>query len=226
MSTRRRRLDIVQRDRGYHGREHHQEDAAAADHGAKPTAQHALEDEQRRQHEEGAEHVRVLEGPARALVDHEQLRPFSQQLEIARDREHRGDHRGGNVAAQEDGEPCLGIGRERRRKEDGAQRKEGGDRHPDHRGGLIDNLHQRQHVAGRQQQQQDYQWPQRRTQRQAGHGEQKNGREPDELVGARLDEDEGAGKAHQPEQQPTQPLDRQPAPAGRVSKRFDRDRHQ
>jgi hypothetical protein len=71
---------------------------------------------------------------------------------------------------------------------------------------LVDHLQHRHGVADIQEHEQQQERRQRARQRQAGHGEDEDGEKADDLVGARLDEHEGAGKRHQPQQRAAQRL--------------------
>ena len=63
--------------------QHHQQQHAAADHLRSPSHQDALKDHDRRQHQEGAEHVGIVEGATGAVVEQEHFGKAAEQMEVA-----------------------------------------------------------------------------------------------------------------------------------------------
>ena len=211
-----------QQQGGHQDEQHH----AAAHHLGEAADEHALEREQCGQYHEGAEHVGVVEGAAGATVAQEHVGNAAEQPEVGADGHQRGDHGRRDVAAHDEVEPLLGVGGERGGVEDRGHRQVGRHADPDHRLRLVDHLQHRHGVADIQENEQQQERRQRARQRQAGHSEHEDGEEPDDLVGARLDEHEGAGKRHQPQQRAAQRLDGEARPGRRAGERSERPARQ
>ena len=77
-----------------------------------------MQRKQRRQDQERAEHVRVLEGAAGAVIQRQQIASAGDEVEIAGDAGERGDHRADDEAAPEHVEPRGGVLRDHHREED------------------------------------------------------------------------------------------------------------
>ena len=90
----------------------------------------ALQHEQRRQDQERAEHVRVLEGAARAVIQRQQVVSAGHQIEIAGDAGERRDQRADDQAAAQHVEPGRGIFRQHHGEEDHGDRHVPGCRDP------------------------------------------------------------------------------------------------
>ena len=121
----------------------------------------------------------------------------------------------GHVAAHQAVQPRLRVGAEHGGEEDRGHGQKGRDQHPDHRLALVDHLQQRGRVADVEQDEQQKERRERRAQRQPGERKDHDRDEPDDLVGARLDEHEGAGERHQPQQRAAQRSVGEPRPRGR-----------
>ncbi len=178
-----------------------QQQDPVADHGRCPADQDALKQQHRRKHQERAQHVGIIEGAARAAIEHEQIRQAAEQMKIGRDAGDRSDQGGGSVAAQQMGEARLGIGAQDGGIEHRGDGEEDRDQHPGHRFGLARHLHDCDGVTQIEHDQHQGERHQGRAQRQPGEAEQEHAHEPDDLIGAGFDEHEGAGKAHAPEQE-------------------------
>ena len=76
---------------------------------AEPVRHDALQGEQRRQDQERAVHIRVLEGAAGAVVQRQQVTPAGDEIEVARDAGERRNHGADDKAAPEHVEPCGGV---------------------------------------------------------------------------------------------------------------------
>ena len=168
--------------------------------------QDALEQERRRQHQEGAEHVGIVEGAARAAIEHERVRQAAEQMKVGDDAGQRGDERGRQIAAQQMIEPRLRVRARYGGIEDRGDGEKDGDQHPGHRLALVGYLHDRDRIADVEQDQHQGERHQGAPQRQSGHADEDHAGQGDDLVGAGLDEDEGAGKAHEPEHEPAHGL--------------------
>ena len=103
---------------------------AAAERFAEPIGHHALQHEQRRQDQERAEHVRVLEGAAGAVVERQQIAAAGNQVEVAGDAGERGDHGADDQAAAQHVEPRLRVLRHHHGEEDDGDRHVPGGRDP------------------------------------------------------------------------------------------------
>ena len=164
---------------------------------ARPPGHGLLHREHRGQHQEGAEHVGVLEGRARAAGEDEGVRA-GEEVEIGDDAEDRDDDGDEQVALEQEVEPPLGVVDEGEREEQGGDRDEHRHRGPLH--GVRQRRH-RQHadqVAGVIRDEEEDQRQVGEAEREAGRREHHHGEDHHELVGRRLDEHDAAGRADEP----------------------------
>ena len=97
-------------------------------------------DEQRRQDQERAEHVRILEGAAGAVIQRQQVAPAGDQVEIAGDRRRVAAISAPTIeAAPQHVEPRRGVLGDHHREEDHRDRHVPGGRDPVRDLGLVDH---------------------------------------------------------------------------------------
>ena len=183
-----------QKERGEQNGQHQR----AAHHVA--AGHRALEQKKHGQYQEGAKHVGIVEGAARPSVQDEHIRDAAEQVEITDEGGKRSNERGCKIPAQQKREPPLRVGADHRGIENGCGGKECGYEHPGHRLALIAHRDHCDGVSDVHEHEQQEKRRQGRAHRHPQQQEKEAGDSGDDLVGARLDEDECAGKAGQPEE--------------------------
>ena len=164
----------------------------------------ALQREQRRQDQERAEHVRVLEGAAGAVIQRQQVAPAGDEIEVARDAGERRDHGADDEAAPEHVEPRRGILGDDHREEDDRDRHVPGGRDPVRNVGPVHHRDRGDAVADVEQEQEQQQRYEHQPHPQARCEEDQRGGKRRQLIGRGFDEDDGAGRADQPDQRALQ----------------------
>ena len=184
-----------------------------------------MQDEQRRQDQERAEHVRILERAASPIIERQQVVPARNEIEIAGDRGERCDHGADRETAAQHVEPGGSVLGDDHGEEDHGRRHIPGCRDPACNVGLVQQGNGANGVADIDQDQQQQQRHENQPQPQAGRKEQDGGNERHQLIGAWFDEDDRSRCAGQPYQRALQGEDAGRRYGGRVAAGCCRIRH-
>ena len=164
-----------------------------------PLGEDVAEEKRDGQSQEGSEDVRILEDAHDAAVAQEQA-AVGDDVEIAADAGHRGDHGRGDIGVLDDGQAAQRRIGDERGEEECRKNQEGGGHHVDDalaadRG----QLGQRQDAADEVEQQQEDERHEGPVELQAEDGPHQRDRNEQQLVGRRLVDDEAAEEDDQAE---------------------------